>query len=771
MAMVASAPGFSDELPVLELTPGTDAPRLNPYIRYLPDYRDALAYHKILPRLPEMLSRDRWEIHFGRSQGKRTLVLLAVKNAGDKEGTWLLTTGRSSLAYLQFFEISGKETVLGFSDSRQEAVSENLSKYHTFTDGFTLAPGETKILGLHFQARTNAYMPLRIYTHEGMEQSKLGRMISMVAVAAAILAIVFLNSIFYLMTSRRVFFYVSLAELLYLYVSFVGQGYSNVFLFSADQTMGQAISDLAKCAFAYFSWQFACHFLDMKNKYPRFEKFALFMMRVAAVIFVLLLLYPLLPLSFNHAVGQSTYVLILVSILALPVAGTLATVRQGLVYLPLAIAWGLLATYTFYTTIAAATGWVPIFPYQWRFMGYFGVVEAVLMTVSLGLEIRMKQQDAVQKEKDLAISLKNQLAASRKAQQMAEEKSLAIANLSDQNALMHAAGHDSRQVIFAIESAALQLEKNPQQTEPINVLKSASQYLRDVVSTTIAGARNVGHNMHVPVISEQPIRDMFQSLELIFQPAAKKKGIAFHMVGNLDQTYATDFALLNRAISNFISNAIKFTNAGSVCIAVRPSPTVLRLQIRDSGIGMRPKSVKELLQGEDWRVREHDEIDGTGSGFRIATRIAESLGGHIRLYSKPGRGTTVEIRLPCRAREAEQAVVIVAGDSEQVNHLRSLLGEGVLLMEKSSLPEQQDQALCALVDLDQIPQDSRQDTVAQLSRGNPDLPLVGITRDQSLIMRGWAEVHLDGLLIKPVGPALLAGLQYFKLGAHRPNPP
>lgn len=113
---------------------------------------------------------------------------------------------------------------------------------------------------------------------------------------------------------------------------------------------------------------------------------------------------------------------------------------------------------------------------------------------------------------------------------------------------------------------------------------------------------------------------------------------------------------LQQAVSNLLDNAIKYTpSGGSVCAEVFIDPMTIRLQVRDTGLGIERRHMERIFE-RFYRVDKarSREVGGTGLGLAIVKHTVLAMGGDVTVQSATGKGTTFEIVLPRRVTEAER---------------------------------------------------------------------------------------------------------------------
>jgi CheY-like chemotaxis protein len=114
----------------------------------------------------------------------------------------------------------------------------------------------------------------------------------------------------------------------------------------------------------------------------------------------------------------------------------------------------------------------------------------------------------------------------------------------------------------------------------------------------------------------------------------------------------TDESKVSQILRNFISNALKFTERGSVVVGARldESGRNLVFSVRDTGIGVAPVDVEMIFQ-EFTQVPSmlQQAVKGTGLGLPLCRKLAALLGGEVGVDSTPGQGSTFWARIPLRA--------------------------------------------------------------------------------------------------------------------------
>lgn len=141
----------------------------------------------------------------------------------------------------------------------------------------------------------------------------------------------------------------------------------------------------------------------------------------------------------------------------------------------------------------------------------------------------------------------------------------------------------------------------------------------------------------------------------LLQTRARDKGLEFELdvAGDLPAALLGDAGRLRQIIINLVSNAIKFTEKGRIQIRVTcpersAGRAVIQVTVTDTGIGIdaaaQDRLFKPFIQADNSLGRR---FGGTGLGLAISKRLAEAMGGTLRLQSAVNQGSTFTLTLPC----------------------------------------------------------------------------------------------------------------------------
>lgn len=217
--------------------------------------------------------------------------------------------------------------------------------------------------------------------------------------------------------------------------------------------------------------------------------------------------------------------------------------------------------------------------------------------------------------------------------------------------------HEFRTPLVSIQSMArLLMERldgplSDEQERQVGFIQGAAAELSEMVDDLLDLAKVEAGRITVSPDWFELI-DLFSALRGMFHPIASRGEVAVVFDEPVDvPAMFSDNQKVAQILRNFISNAYKFTNEGSITISARVEPgDMIRFSVADTGIGIAPEDLKHLFE-EFVQVgpANHRSIRGTGLGLALCRRFAELLGGRVEVESAPGVGSTFHAILPARA--------------------------------------------------------------------------------------------------------------------------
>ncbi|MEX2153136.1 MAG: ATP-binding protein [Gemmatimonadaceae bacterium] len=216
--------------------------------------------------------------------------------------------------------------------------------------------------------------------------------------------------------------------------------------------------------------------------------------------------------------------------------------------------------------------------------------------------------------------------------------------------------HELRTPINAIIGyAALLLEGmfgqlSDQQREPLDRSRAAADHLRALIDDILDLAKIEAGKMQF-TLEKLALAEVMKEASQQMEPMIRRKSLSYTVDVSQDApTILSDRTKLKQVLLNLLSNAMKFTNKGGVSIVVRPHAMGVRIDINDTGIGIKPEHLSVIW--EDFRQVDQSrtrEFGGTGLGLSITRKLVERLGGTIAVESIVGVGTSFTVMLPLSA--------------------------------------------------------------------------------------------------------------------------
>ena len=189
-----------------------------------------------------------------------------------------------------------------------------------------------------------------------------------------------------------------------------------------------------------------------------------------------------------------------------------------------------------------------------------------------------------------------------------------------------------------------------QRTQLARIKASATHLLSliDEVLTLsrVEAGREVAHPERVPVFAA------LQEASIIVEPLALDKKLALRVSPvPRDLEVWADPTKLRQILLNLLTNAIKFTDSGSVMLESRRVDDCVEIMVRDTGIGIAPANQDRVFD-TFWQVEQKStrKVGGTGLGLSVSRRLARLMKGDLTVQSMLGEGSTFTLRLPAQRR-------------------------------------------------------------------------------------------------------------------------
>ena len=200
---------------------------------------------------------------------------------------------------------------------------------------------------------------------------------------------------------------------------------------------------------------------------------------------------------------------------------------------------------------------------------------------------------------------------------------------------------------------------NPQGIECLQNIKNSAAHLSHLVASLLDYHQLENGLMKVHPTSFSPAQLVAESVEGM-KLRAEEKGleISFECKMKGMEYFRADAFRIRQILDNLVSNAIKYTDRGSVTIQAQVSeilgkPT-LTLSVKDTGKGMTDEEKQKVFQAFT-RLKSAQGIEGTGLGLSITQELVSLLGGEIILHSTLGKGSTFIITIPIEPAPMEES--------------------------------------------------------------------------------------------------------------------
>lgn len=276
------------------------------------------------------------------------------------------------------------------------------------------------------------------------------------------------------------------------------------------------------------------------------------------------------------------------------------------------------------------------------------------------------------------------VAAKEAAESESHAKSAFLANMS----------HEIRTPLNAITGMAYLIRQgglNTTQLHQMDKLEGAGKHLLAVINDILDLSKIEAGKIRLEATTVR-VTALLNNVAALLQPRADAKRVVLKVEAeDLPDSLLGDETRLQQALLNYASNAVKFTESGSICLRARlldenENSVLLHFEVEDTGVGIDPAVLSRLFSAfEQADNSDTRKYGGTGLGLAITQRLAELMDGSAGASSVPGVGSVFWFT----ARLKKCGTATIANDHpyscEEEAALRRYAGNRILLVEDEPL--------------------------------------------------------------------------------------
>lgn len=283
--------------------------------------------------------------------------------------------------------------------------------------------------------------------------------------------------------------------------------------------------------------------------------------------------------------------------------------------------------------------------------------------------------------------------------------------------------------VMGMAEALARTDLDDSQREYLGVMNRSGRSLLALIDDILDISKIEAGKLALDPIATNP-RELVEEVYELYRELAERKGLTFTKdTSQLNIDFVqTDPLRLRQIVSNLVSNAVKFTESGSVSIKASCSNDgPLTISVSDTGVGIDTDVQQSIFnkfeQAEQSTTRR---FGGTGLGLAISRELAHLLGGDLNVDSQPGQGATFTLTVDAHKVEEPKRTAAHKEPSKEEISTASVEGLRILVAEDLAVNQQVLNAICRPLGLHLVMADNGQIAIDMLKEEQFDAVLMDL---------------------------------------------
>lgn len=649
----------------VNLKAGDFARALAPYTRYLVDDGKDMSIDQIL-----RLDRDREFnpvktklVDFGFNRA-RFWLRIPVKNATTEKATWKLAVELPYIEHLAVYLVHAADTkqprydkLLDYDEA--SPFADRLLDYRYFAPDITLGPDERAEILIAYSSKQATQVPLSIETPEHFLKRIRGEDLMNWSLLVLLIGMTIVSTVYLVALGFHTAVYYGAYVLLSALYLFHTDGYAFQYLWPDWPIWNSVAVAPIGLAMVASGSLFARSFVNAPEHFPKLNRLLL------ATVFAVIALMLASPWFIQNDVYKTGSLLFVIVCAVFYFAAGLLAVRRGQ-----AGAWFFLAASVaiISTILFGIYGYLTPGEFNQDIAGLYGryalFFEGIAFSLAIFLHIqamRKAHDDTLLREIE---TTREKLAISEALQKAQKDHEKALAIAEARRARLATTAHDIKQPLMSLRMSLMRLKADDEAASA--QISSSFDYLDELVRsnleettpTTQAGhaadRENTGGtededrlDPHAEVetrigeLEQFPVMVVLNNVGAMFREEARQKSLTLKLIPSSAVVESQPVALM-RIVSNLVSNAIKYTDEGSVLIGCRRKGNSVCIEIHDTGPGMDKAELARVMKPYE----RGNKPGGTGLGLAVVAELARHYGMTFDITSTPGAGTVSRLTVP-----------------------------------------------------------------------------------------------------------------------------